>query len=501
MASIAKIREKYNAFVKAGGKPVEIAKSSANLAGREIYMLMRNSKIIVDGKRLTLAEIRERAGIPVEVDKEAMLNERIVGLQEMLQNYVDAGHSVSELTKKDAEYEAVHNLWLTKTVDGKKIELTLEEKFAALGFPRKAKLSNDVRGDLIRRIKQYIADGGDIYAKKTDLPWFREEYSTYAKMQRPRVSGELAYQTNMRELGFDYSEMYYKFRKIENLASFKDSNGFVDSYRKDIQMDNFIKTSAGKLGLPVPVFVGLVGNADIKGCYLDTEYIGFVQEELANYLTTHDNLIGLTRTNKQLYDRLRHIANLSIAPEGMMLTTADVVGLLGFKDVKNDFGREGEMTDFGEFTLRIQKIAAQNGGKLSKKDLTANDYRKLQKIVASTGATSSAYLNVFDVEYDGKANHRLAKTWVDKYPYMQEMRAERDRILAEHGVSINGTSKKEDLFDVLIVASMEAFKKYKSQIFNFEAEIVTRAEKDAMRKGENFSSSRVTNKNAGSGKV
>ncbi len=264
--------------------------------------------------------------------------------------------------------------------------------------------------------------------------------------------------------------MFYQYGKVLELARFKNSEGFVDGYRRDVKMDNFTKTSAYKLGLPIPVFVGLVGNCDLEGCYLDTEYFGFVREGLSRYLKTHENFVGMSKIDKPLYEKLRHIGRMAFSVSGETLSTDDIVCLLGFDDVENDFGVGGKVSDMSEILDKIRPIAEAKGGKLSKNDIPENEYRKLVRMIASTGATTKAFFNLYEIDYDGKEGQRLAKVWENGYPYMKEMRAERDRILAEHNVSMTGNCKKEDLFDVLIDASVQAFEKYRTKIFNFEAE-------------------------------
>ncbi len=215
-----------------------------------------------------MAEKFEANGIPF-TQRKFPLSERIEIVRKMLVQYVEDGGDVNDLKKTDKEYQEVHSLKM-RDVSGRR--LTVEEKFATLGQPRGAKMSRDTRSDAQEAIAKYLAAGGDIYIQKTKLPFFRAEYGSFARGQRARgVTGDFAFQTNLRELGFDYSEMFYQYGKVLELARFKNSEGFVDGYRRDVKMDNFVKTSAYKLGLPIPVFVGLVGNCDLEGCYLDTE--------------------------------------------------------------------------------------------------------------------------------------------------------------------------------------------------------------------------------------
>lgn len=467
MSSGAEVRKIYKDYISRGGDPSKIAKTSEDAVARQIYHLVYSSEMRdSDGRRFTLAEKFEANGIPFS-QKKFPLVERIEIVRKMLADFVESGGDVNDLKKTDKEYQEVHSL---KMRDASGRRLTVEEKFVALGQPRGAKMSSDTRRDAQAAIAKYLADGGDIYIPKSKLPFFRAEYGSFARGQRDKgVTGDFAFQTNMRELGFNYSEMFYQYGKVLDLPKFKDSNGFVDAYRKDTKMDNFVKISAYKLGLPIPVFVGLVGNCDLEGCYLDTEYFGFLKSELERYLKTHDNFVGLSKIDKPLYEKVRHVRRMAFNAGGEDLTTDDVVCLLGFDDVENDFGRSGETSDASEILNMIRPIAAAKGGKLSRSDIPEKEYRKLVGMIASTGATTKAFFNLYDIDYDGKEGQRLAKVWVNGYPCMKEMRAERDRILTEHGVSMNGECKKEDLFDVLISASLKAFEKYRKEIFNFES--------------------------------
>ena len=469
MSSAAEIKKMYKGFISRGGKPEEISKHSLDAEAREIYRLVHSSEMIgIDGKRLTLAKKFAALEIPF-IQRKYPLEERVEILRQKLADFVKNGGNVDDLTKYDELYQEVHGIKMTDAT-GKR--LTVEQKFTALGQPRGAKNSNDTRGDAKAAIERFVAGGGDIYMSRSKLPFFRAEYASFARAQRARgVTGDLAFQTNLRELGIDYSEMFYQYGKVLELAKYKDRNGFVDGYRRDVKMDNFVKIASYKLDLPIPVFVGLVGDCDLEGCYLDTEYFGFVRSALGDYLKTHDNFVGLSKLDKPLYEKVRHLGRMAFGFDGEELTTGDIVCLLGFDDVENDFGGTGKgSSDVSEILSMIRPIAMAKGGKLSRSDIPEREYRKLVGKIASTGATTSAFFHLYGIEYDGKEMHRLSKVWVKGYPYMQEMRAERDRILAEHGVSMHGGCKKEDLFDVLIGASVQAFEKYKDQIFNFEAE-------------------------------
>jgi hypothetical protein len=112
-------------------------------------------------------------------------------------------------------------------------ELSLEDKFAVLGHKRNPQINMQVEKTLKNKILKFLQNGGDIYIQKTDLPFFRPDYTSYARAQRANgVTGDLSFQMNMRKLGFDYSEMFYRYGKVERLKYFKDGYGYVDSYRK-----------------------------------------------------------------------------------------------------------------------------------------------------------------------------------------------------------------------------------------------------------------------------
>jgi len=467
------VEELYHSFIKNGGTRSLISKNSEDSVGRKIYSLVKNLEMRhEDGRRFTLAEKFLAKGISF-VEMKLSKERKFVSIKAMLDDFVASGRKVEDLKKTDKEYKEVKNF---KMVDENGRRLTVEEKFAAFGHPRKAKLSKDVKADLISAISSFLQNGGDIYMQRSNLPFFRAEYGSFARKQRlVGVVGDLAFQTNLRSLGFDYSEMFYQYGKVLEFYKFKDSLGFVDSYRKNIKMDSFVKASSYKLGLPIPVFVGLVGNADLEGCYLDTDYFGFVTTELGKYLEVHKDFVGMSKIDKPLYEKLKHIARMSFSPDLSEISTEDVAYLLGYGDIKNDFGKESNHSEFTDLLTNIRIIASQKGGKLSRSDIAENDYRKIIGFIASTGATTTSFFKLYDIDYDGKDGKRLAKIWVNGYPYMSEMRAERDRILAEHGLSMSGDCKKEDLFDVLIDASTQAFEKYKSQIFNFEVEKITQA--------------------------
>lgn len=487
MAQVEEIKRRYKQYIDGGGKPEWISKKSTDPIARNLYSLVHYSKLTDgNGRKLSLAEKFEAAGIPF-TSKKHPLEMRIVFARAMLDNYVEAGGKIEDLKKDSPEYKEVHNLKIT---DANGRLLTMEEKFALLGKPRPAKYSNDVRRDLIDAVSNFLAAGGDIYMPKASLPFYRIEYATYARTTRKNgVVGELAFQTNMREIGVDYSEMYYLFGKIEELSNFKDEDGFVDSYRLDEKMDNFVRAAAYKMGVPIPVFVGLVGNCNLRECCIDAEYFEFVKSELRVYLQTHDDFVGLSNKNPTLYRRIKHISRMTFSSDGTALSPNDVLALLDFEDVENDLIDVGNETFKNDIIEKLRLEAEKKGGKLSRSDIDDKDYRKVCFKAAALGATTKGFFKFYGIDYDGKDNQRLSKVWVKDFPFMKEMRAERDRLMASAGVSFYGGCKKEDLFDALIDASIQAYEKYKSQIYNFEGSLLEKG------RSEKYSQKIVYNKN------
>jgi hypothetical protein len=260
------------------------------------------------------------------------------------------------------------------------------------------------------------------------------------------------------------------------------------------EMNNFVKTASHDLNFPIPIFIGLVGNFDLEGCYLDTEYFRYVYSELAHYYDIYGNFVGLSTNDKALYRKICHIKTTAANPAGERLTTSDVLSIFGFAGAENDFKDSSKQFGVEKILNRLMPIARANGGKLSRKDIPEQDYRQLLSKISATGATTKAFFYLYDIDYEGKTNGRLGRVFVKGYPYMREMRAERDRIMAKKGVSFSGGNSKEELYDVLIDASKQAYNKYRSQIFNFEEDAVYNQSKtlidDELEKGNQTNNKR-----------
>ncbi len=422
-----------------------------------------------DGKLLSLEEKFEAIGHPRAAKRTA----DVVGkMRQMLIDFIErTGRSLDSLTKDDPEYRYVWGVEM-KGEDGHL--LTLTEKFAAAGFERKPKYSTNVKQDLIDAIEKYRADGGSFHVVRKTFPFYTKLYIYCDSLAR---NGQrLSYEQIMKDLGYkEYSDLYYRYSALEKFPNYRDSEGFVDSYKSDAKFRAFVHDAAISLDIPIPVLIELVCEENVRDVYLGVDYFSHVKSEILKFANFNKNsLEGVTRKAPNLYSKIRHIANYVATEYGENISTYDVLKLLGVQFVDNKFkSGVAEEKDIEPVMASLQKIAESQDGKLYFKDIPKDSYRDIVLKSVRLGVPTKAFFKLYDIDYvDGRNNARLDKIHVDKYPYIDEMRKRKQQLIQESGISAENGHCKEEIFEENIRASLQTYEEFKEKIYNFEDKAV-----------------------------
>ena len=214
--------------------------------------------------------------------------------------------------------------------------------------------------NLKQKIIDHINNGGSIYDKKQDLPYY--EYMRSIKRDLVRELGrEVAYEEVYALCGFNFdrdfhetNEEYKRFLTFfEKVKGFADDRGYVDSMR-DTEVrkrDNTyeqLKNYADKYECAPFDFLVLMTGFKFKKAYIPIDYVSFLSQELKKYYPD-GNIEGIRWERPDLYESIRHLRKY--LPE--QLSMQDVAEFLGVYNKR--FGRDSIKTKLSKDFI-IQKL-------------------------------------------------------------------------------------------------------------------------------------------------
>ena len=261
---------------------------------------------------------------------------------------------------------------------------------------------------------------------------------------------------------------YTRFVKLLTLADYRDNAGFVDKYRQDKKMKAYVSSCAESLDMPVSVVVGLIANQNLRRYSYSGNLIKYVSKELDNYKQKHKSFKLIYKNAPELFERLNTLKRQLVSDDLARLTTEELVNFLQIELVENDFKDENNNTAINELLLisELRRIADQNGGHLNHKLLTDEQYRNLLKISKKYGVFPVDFVKDLGISYtSGRRVSAYSRFYINDYPYLYDMRADRDRLLAKNK-EINNVCE-EKAFIIYLSICKEVYDKYKQKIFDW----------------------------------
>lgn len=399
-------------YAASGGNVFELKK------GNPIYQKVKDAHVVVNGKKLTLHEKFVLAGYDKRVKKAKTIPE----ITAMLDEFVANGGDVNDLSSTDELYR------LVKNIDKK---MSLYEKFALCKHPREKKKSEDVFVDLKNEILDYLSNGGSLHVERKTLPFYEKMHSAKKNIQR-KTGQEISTKELFNMLGIKgYSDTYYNYLPIFDFEKFIDENGFADSYRSNASMNTFVDQEAEKLGVPISIFVLLIADQNLKKCLLQTDTLSFTSKQLKEYKEKYGSYDGIARNDKNLFNRLCSLKKTVVSDDGKPVSTKELVGMLDADDETGVFKpyTAAEELNFERDVEPLVEIARNNNNRLSTRDIDIKTYRLLTSYASRNNITIKAIFSDFGVEYvDFKGTNSHSHLFVDKYPFIEEMRKDRDSL-------------------------------------------------------------------------
>lgn len=268
------LKQSVSEFISNGGN-VENLKTTD-----EIYKLVKNTTIAINGNRLSLEEKFEIIGFPRQ-PKRKTYDEHIKSIQEALSEFVAGGGDVNTLCSSDKLYKKVKNSVIF--LNGR--ELTINEKFGIAGFPREDKYNN-VKTIISRlnNLENFKDENGfvDTYRKNQAMNAFIDSCSLNFDLPPSLIVTLLANQ-NLKK----YSLRVDRYDYIKTrLAEFVKNNGsLIMVKQKDRRLYDLLcstaKTYPTKTGrkMTLSELVEELGFGDVENSFIETNRTGYFNED------------------------------------------------------------------------------------------------------------------------------------------------------------------------------------------------------------------------------
>lgn len=445
-----RVKKILDDYANDGGNVYDLKK------GDPAYEQVKNAHVVVNGVKLTLHEKFVLAGYNKRVRKAKTIAE----ITAMLDEFVEKGGNVNDLSSTDELYRLVNNIDKA---------LTICEKFALCKHPRGKKKSANVFVTLKEEIEAYIKAGGSLHVERKSLPFYERMHSAKRTYFR-RTGIQLSTEELFDLLGIEgYSDTYYNYLPIFEFDKFKDKDGFVDSYRSDKSANEFVDREAEKLGVPISVFVLLVANQNLKRCVIQTDVLSFISNKLSEYKEIYGSYDGISENDSYLYNKLCGLKKTIVTEDGRPVSTKTLVALLGEEDNAGTFSpyTNVDELDFDKEVVPLIELARKNENMLYAKDIEEKVYRNIINYVARNNSNIKDYFAGFGVNYvDYKGYYNHTFLYIEKYPYIDEMKQERDALFNEFAQA-HPKMIKEKLFEKYLEICKEVYLKYKEKIESF----------------------------------
>lgn len=441
----------FNEFFAKGGKVEDLKK------GTPEYAKIKNANIFLEnGRRATMNEKFELCGVEKPV-------RRLVSIEEIsrrLQEFVDAGGNVDELGVEDEIYQ------LVKSIDNKH---TLEEKFKICGQIRHSKKSTSSWDDLKREAHQYVADGKSLHIERKKLPFY-DTLHTAKRSYFRKYGKKITSKEALERVGVKgYSDIYYNFLDLFELEKHKDTYGYVDSYRKNLPLNATIDRYAEFLDMPVALVVELVADQKLEKCFIQTDTISFVSQQLKEFKENYGSFDNISRIDPQLYNRLSRLKKIVKTDSGKPVSTRELVEMLGQDDATETFSEDTSIyeLDFDTDVAPLIQFAKSNGNTISAKNIPHSTYRMILDYVTRNATNISDFFAEFGVNYtDARANRTFVKLAVDKFPYISEMKNARNQMAKQMQIE-HPEFTKEEYFEQYLEICKTVYQKFKPLIENY----------------------------------
>ena len=353
-------------------------------------------------------------------------------VKEKLQAFVDNGGVLEDLTVKDDEYKAVKNIDVY--VDGKR--LSLEERFTYLGFPRKPqqKPHEEKFKEFKALLDAFVEQGGNIDEIDSHHPIYIQmrAFTPVINGKKPSMEEKFAMAGHPRHT--KYNDLNTVIERLSGLKDYQDEEGYVDSYRKNEALKQYLAYCSNMFGFPPSLIVCLLADQKLKTYVVYTKRVEFLKSALTEYLKIHKDFCGIKRLDPKLYSLLSAVAKAYPSESGRKITNLELVESLGFEGVPNAFLKENIASAFSEskFMTKYMPIIEAKNGQIALSDIEPTDQTALTFHLRRINKTKAEFFAQYNVQFmHPRINERDKRVSLPEYPYLEEMRSKVTRILCD----------------------------------------------------------------------
>ena len=345
--------------------------------------------------------------------------------------------------------------------------LSVEEKFSIIGYPRKAKFSygNDQK---IKYLKSLFDEAVENGLNVDDLKIGDELYKKIKNTDIIIDGRSVSLEEKFRLIG--HPRTLKKFVLLRQLEQFKDHDGYVDSYRANGKINNFIDTLSENYKVPVPVIIELFANQKLREKMFYVDKIEVLKILLKKYVDKYGDFTGISQKDRKLYQQLLSLKKVFNSGSGRLLTTGEVIESLGVPLIKNKF-KEFTNEKFIDLKSEVNNIKMSlSNNEVRRVDIPNWLYRTIEMYSRRKGISLHEFFNGYGLDYvDYKKYDNLNFVIVKKYPYIDEMKKDRDDKVNEYN-SKNGSASAEERFEAYIRICNEVYDSYRDKIANYDKE-------------------------------
>jgi len=398
----------------------------------------------------------------MELDKNSAF---YIKARKLLEEYVSNGGKIEDIKADDKLYKYIKN---SKVYDENGKIIDLETKFSLLGYPRDKKYTSDVRSELIKEINEYLSKGGSFHIDRKKLP-FADRLHTYSSFLKRKGIYMTHEQIMKEDLGFkEYSDTYFRCKVLSKIKSFRNEEGYVDSYRYDDKFEAFVKDLAITYDVPYYIVVTLLADEKLTSYEVSLDRVKYTQKMLENYAKTHKTFVGLKRSDSKLYNALDSLSKYYSDGNPERFSKQEWLEIFDLGDIENRF-TDVEFIDYDieDIMTKLKKKYGDN--KILAKDLNRNEYRLVIKKAISLNVPVSEVFKMYGLNYTGNVRSRLSRVVVKNVPYMKEMLKRREELIRSSGIDME-TCCKEELCELKVKIMQQIYAEFKEKIESYVPE-------------------------------
>lgn len=288
--------------------------------------------------------------------------------------------------------------------------------------------------NLKNRIEEFIENGGDIYARKQEIPY----YETLRGIKRDldkELGQDVSYEEVYAMCGIAFDRDFNRFMNFyDSVCAFADGNGFVDSMRKaEVRaVDNTyeqLKNYADKYGCSPFDFLVLMTGFKFKKATVQVDYVSYLSQQLLKAYPD-GNIEGIRWERPDLYEGIRHLRKYM--PESASMQ--DVAEILGVYNDRFSVKKLEVNLDKNAVLQKINELCP-DGDATRLREIDTTTYHEVIALARSEDKTPFQWMSENNLRYDFEINMpRLSKAKINTEERANMLLAMREEMLSEYNL-------------------------------------------------------------------